>query len=66
VAFSTAVANIEGRHATKLFHWAGRGIEPSNARRVFNTEARGVLAGVQAAKLKIWDIRQNARLKNPA
>lgn len=26
-AVSAAIANIEGRHATKLFHRVGRGIE---------------------------------------
>ncbi len=52
-AVSTAIANIEGRHATKLFHQplAGRGIELTEAGRVFLVEARAVLARAEAAEL---------------
>lgn len=55
-AVSTAIANIEGRHATKLFHRVGRGIELTEAGRVFLAEARAVLARAEAAELVLADL----------
>ena len=55
-AVSTAIANIEGRHATKLFHRVGRGIELTEAGRVFLVEARAVLARADAAELVLADL----------
>ncbi|MCJ2067379.1 LysR family transcriptional regulator [Methylobacterium sp. J-030] len=55
-AVSTAIANIEGRHATKLFHRVGRGIELTEAGRVFLVEARAVLARAEAAELVLADL----------
>ncbi|MBY0258757.1 LysR family transcriptional regulator [Methylobacterium sp.] len=55
-AVSTAIANIEGRNATKLFHRVGRGIELTEAGRVFLVEARAVLARAEAAELVLADL----------
>ncbi len=55
-AVSTAIANIEGRHATKLFHRVGRGIELTEAGRMFLVEARAVLARAEAAELVLADL----------
>ena len=55
-AVSTAIANIEGRHATKRFHRVGRGIELTEAGRVFLVEARAVLARAEAAELVLADL----------
>ncbi|MGT2478162.1 LysR family transcriptional regulator [Methylobacterium oryzae CBMB20] len=55
-AVSTAIANIEGRHAAKLFHRVGRGIELTEAGRVFLVEARAVLARAEAAELVLADL----------
>ncbi|GJE82433.1 LysR family transcriptional regulator [Methylorubrum thiocyanatum] len=55
-AVSAAIANIEGRHATKLFHRVGRGIELTEAGRVFLTEARAVLARAEVAELVLADL----------
>ncbi|GJE54869.1 MULTISPECIES: LysR family transcriptional regulator [Methylobacterium] len=55
-AVSTAIGNIEGRHATKLFHRVGRGIELTEAGRVFLIEARAVLARAEAAELVLADL----------
>ncbi|TXN24358.1 LysR family transcriptional regulator, partial [Methylobacterium sp. WL19] len=55
-AVSTAIANIEGRHATKLFHRVGRGIELTEAGRIFLVEARAVLARAEAAELVLADL----------
>jgi DNA-binding transcriptional LysR family regulator len=43
-AASAAVAALEARHRTRLFHRVGRGIELTEAGRVFLAEARSVLA----------------------
>ncbi|MCJ2035501.1 LysR family transcriptional regulator [Methylobacterium sp. J-068] len=55
-AVSAAIANIEGRHATKLFHRVGRGIELTEAGRMFLVEARAVLARAEAAELVLADL----------
>ncbi|WP_336491203.1 LysR family transcriptional regulator [Methylobacterium nigriterrae] len=55
-AVSSAIANIEGRHATKLFHRVGRGIELTEAGRIFLGEARAVLARAEAAELVLADL----------
>jgi len=48
-AVSAAIAALEDRHATKLFHRVGRGIALTEAGQLFLTEARAVLAGAHAA-----------------
>ncbi|KQP80666.1 LysR substrate-binding domain-containing protein [Methylobacterium sp. Leaf117] len=55
-AVSTAIATLEGRHATKLFHRVGRGIQLTEAGRVFLAEARAVLARAEAAELVLADL----------
>ncbi|MCE4226461.1 LysR family transcriptional regulator [Methylobacterium sp. C25] len=55
-AVSTAIANIEGRHATKLFDRVGRGIELTQAGRAFLIEARAVLARAEMAELVLADL----------
>ena len=55
-AVSAAIANIEGRHATKLFHRVGRGIELTEVGRVFLVEARAVLARAEAAEPVLADL----------
>lgn len=55
-AVSAAVSGLEGRHAVKLFHRVGRGIELTDAGRVFLGEARAVLARAEAAELVLADL----------
>jgi len=55
-AVSAAVSGLEGRHAIKLFHRVGRGIELTEAGRVFLGEARAVLARAEAAELVLADL----------
>lgn len=55
-AVSAAVNALEARHAVKLFHRVGRGIELTEAGRVFLGEARAVLARAQAAELALADL----------
>lgn len=55
-AVSAAVSGLEGRHAVKLFHRVGRGIELTEAGRVFLHEARAVLARAEAAELVLADL----------
>lgn len=52
-AASHAIAALEGRHDTRLFHRVGRRIELTEAGRVFLAEARAVLARAQAAELAL-------------
>mgnify|MGYP005812459743 CR=1 FL=1 len=54
-AASHAIAALEERHRTKLFARSGRRIELTEAGRVFLTEARAVLARVEAAELALSD-----------
>ncbi|MGU3539781.1 LysR family transcriptional regulator [Methylobacterium sp. A54F] len=55
-AVSAAVNALETRHAVKLFHRVGRGIELTEAGRVFLGEARAVLVRAQAAELVLADL----------
>ena len=53
---SAAVNALETRHAVKLVHRVGRGIELTEAGRIFLGEARAVLARAQAAELVLADL----------
>lgn len=55
-AVSSAVSIIEGRHAIKLFHRVGRGIELTEAGRIFLAEARAVLARAASAELVLAEL----------
>ncbi|WP_267428216.1 LysR substrate-binding domain-containing protein [Methylobacterium sp. GC_Met_2] len=55
-AVSAAVSGLEGRHAVKLFHRVGRGIELTDAGRIFLREARAVLARAEAAEQVLADL----------
>jgi DNA-binding transcriptional LysR family regulator len=55
-AASAAIAALEGRHGTKLFHRIGRRIELTEAGRVFLQEAKAVLARAQAAELALAEL----------
>ena len=55
-AVSAAVSGLESRHAVKLFHRVGRGIELTEAGRIFLGEARAVLARAEAAELVLADL----------
>jgi DNA-binding transcriptional LysR family regulator len=55
-AVSAAIAALEDRHVTKLFNRVGRGIELTDAGRLFLTEARAILSRVQAAELALAEV----------
>jgi DNA-binding transcriptional LysR family regulator len=55
-AASAAIATLEARHGTKLFHRVGRGIELTEAGTVFLVEARAVLARAAAAELTLAEL----------
>jgi DNA-binding transcriptional LysR family regulator len=55
-AASAAIAALEARHAVKLFHRIGRGIELTEAGRLFLLEARAVLARAEAAELALAEL----------
>jgi DNA-binding transcriptional LysR family regulator len=55
-AVSAAVAALEDRHETKLFNRVGRGIELTDAGRLFLTEAKAILTRVQAAELALAEV----------
>ena len=55
-AVSAAVSALEGRHGAKLFSRVGRGIELTEAGRIFLDEARAVLARAEAAELKLAEL----------
>ncbi|MET1028511.1 MAG: LysR family transcriptional regulator [Dongiaceae bacterium] len=55
-AASAAIAALEARHGTKLFHRVGRGIELTEAGRLFLAEAKAVLARVEAAELTLAEL----------
>ncbi len=55
-AASSAVAALEVRFATKLFNRVGRGIELTEAGRLFLAEAKAVLARAEAAELALAEI----------
>ncbi|ALK09229.1 LysR family transcriptional regulator [Blastochloris viridis] len=60
-AVSAAVAALEARHATQLFHRVGRGIALTEAGRLFLVEARAVLARAAAAEAMLADLAGLAR-----
>src|ERR1700692_2898436 len=55
-AVSAAIAALEARHGTKLFHRVGRGIELTETGALFLVEARAVLARVELAELVLADM----------
>jgi DNA-binding transcriptional LysR family regulator len=55
-AASAAIAGLEARHGTKLFHRVGRGIALTEAGAVFLLEARAVLARAEAAELVLSEL----------
>src|SRR5262249_44673857 len=55
-AASSAIAALEGRHGTRLFNRVGRGIELTEAGRIFLAEARAVLARADAAELALAEL----------
>jgi len=55
-ATSAAIAALESRHATQLFHRVGRGIELTDIGRAFLVEARAVLVRVAAATTVLADL----------
>ncbi len=55
-AASAAIAGLEARHGTRLFHRIGRGIELTEAGRLFFGEARAILARVEAAELMLAEL----------
>ncbi len=54
-AASAAVAALEGAYSIPLFHRIGRGIELTDAGRLFLIEARAVIARASAAELALAD-----------
>jgi DNA-binding transcriptional LysR family regulator len=55
-AVSAAIAALEARHGTRLFHRVGRGIELTEAGRLFLMEAKAVLARAEAAELVLSEL----------
>jgi DNA-binding transcriptional LysR family regulator len=55
-AVSAAIAALEARHDTKLFHRVGRGIELTAAGALFLSAARGVVAQAEAAELLLSEL----------
>jgi DNA-binding transcriptional LysR family regulator len=55
-AASAAIAALESRHGTPLFHRVGRGIELTEPGRLFLEEARAVLARAEAAELLLAEL----------
>jgi DNA-binding transcriptional LysR family regulator len=55
-AASAAIAALEARHGVKLFHRIGRGIQLTEAGRLFLSEARAVLARAEAAELALAEL----------
>lgn len=55
-AVSAAIANLETRHAVRLFNRVGRRIELTEAGRLFLDEARAVLARAEAAERLLADL----------
>ncbi|HVI98910.1 MAG TPA: LysR family transcriptional regulator [Sphingomonas sp.] len=60
-AVSAAIATLEERHGTRLFHRVGRGIALTEAGRAFLPEARAVLARAEAATAVLADLSGLAR-----
>ena len=55
-AVSSAVRALEDRYGVPLFHRVGRGIETTEAGRIFLGEARATLAHAQAAELALSEL----------
>lgn len=55
-AVSAAITSLEARHDIRLFHRVGRGIELTEAGRLFLIEARGVLARAAIAELMLAEL----------
>src|SRR3546814_19208174 len=55
-AVSAAIAALESRHETALFHRLGRRIELTDAGRIFLEEAKAVLARAAAAELALAEL----------
>lgn len=55
-AASAAIAALEAQHGAHLFHRVGRGIELTEAGRVFLVEARAVLGRAEAAELALAEL----------
>ena len=55
-AASAAIAALETRHGTRLFNRVGRGIELTQAGRIFLDEAKAVLARAEAAELTLAEL----------
>jgi DNA-binding transcriptional LysR family regulator len=55
-AASAAIAALEAQHGATLFHRVGRGIELTEAGRLFLVEARAVLARAEAAELVLSEL----------
>ena len=55
-AVSAHIAALEARHGAKLFHRVGRGIELTEAGRLFLKEAQTVLARAEAAELVLSEL----------
>ena len=55
-AASAAIAALEAQHDIRLFHRVGRGIELTQAGRLFLADARSVLARAAAAELALSEL----------
>jgi DNA-binding transcriptional LysR family regulator len=55
-AASAAVAALESQHQSRLFNRVGRGIELTEAGRIFLEEARAVLARAELAELRLAEL----------
>jgi DNA-binding transcriptional LysR family regulator len=55
-AASAAIAALETRHGSRLFHRVGRGIALTEAGALFLVEARAILARVEAAELVLTQL----------
>ena len=69
-AASAAIAALEARHDVPLFHRVGRGIELTEAGRMFLDEARAVLGRAASAELALAEFgglkRGTLRIVAPA
>lgn len=62
-AVSAAIAALEARHATPLFHRIGRRIELTDAGRLFLVEAKAVMARAEAAEQRLAEFAGGPRGK---
>jgi DNA-binding transcriptional LysR family regulator len=60
-AASAAIAALEATHQTRLFNRVGRGIELTEAGKLFLAEARAVLARAEAAQLVLSELGELKR-----